>query len=98
MTHTLSKIDRARVGEGNLANIAAGEIARLKYERSRPYVTRRADILQRAVMLAADIEDLMGERPANVEKLTVQAARADEYPLRKALGRTRGLEAALRAL
>ena len=98
MTVHLSKRDRAKVGEHNLANIASEEIALRLTADDRIYEVRRLDLLNRAVALASDIEDLLSDRPANIERLTIAAALAGNYPLRKQLERIRGLEAAVRGL
>jgi len=98
VTVRLSARDRAKIGEANLANVAAEEIARRQREDDQPYEVRRGDILDRAVRLAADLEELLDLRPSYVERLQVQQAQADGYTLRKKLEAIRGIEWKIKAL
>src|SRR5688572_18627993 len=98
MTVHLTARDEAKIGLGNLARVASEIIAADVYPDIRDYSERRADLLHRAVMLAADIEELAGERPADVERLQVQSARADGYQLRRRFEAIRGIEWRLKAL
>jgi hypothetical protein len=89
---------RRKVGDDNLVRFAASGIADRMNADERDYEWLRSDLLDRAVTLAADVQELTEQRPRDVERLTSTAARADAYPLRKQLERTRGLEAAIRSL
>jgi len=89
---------RRRVGEDNLVRIAAEDIADRLNADDQPYLFRRDYLLTQAVTLAADIEELLDERPADVERLTVQSARSSEYALRRKLEAVRMLVVNLKAL